>query len=210
MKLKRNCDNCNFGSYGLDCSEDGKEILYCKESTYEIEVDPSHVCEDHIFIEGYQYANKKFLKRLTEEQLKILILLVINAYENEQKYQSYSNYYQCLAHVKLICTKEYEWDDIDKVYIGTKIGSKKGYYSPWFMVDDTEIEMHDGNFKKQYNEVLQQYLSQIFGNEYIEFLYQLKLTELNEEKENLINISEGPSLVKVLPKLNDKKMANNK
>lgn len=195
MKLRRNCDNCNFGSYNLNCS-DGKETLYCKEDEYEIEVDPSNVCENHIFIDGYQYQNKNFLKRLTEEQLKILILLVINIYETEQQYQSYSKYVQNLQHVRLTCTEKYEWENKDKVYIGTKIGYQKGYYTPWFMVDDTEIEMYDGNFKKEYNEILQQYFSQVFGNEYIEFLYNLKLEELNEEKESLTKISEGPSLTK--------------
>lgn len=203
MKLKRNCDNCNFGSYNLDCSEGGKETLYCKESPYETEVAPTHVCKDHIFIDGYQYKNKNFLKRLTEEQLKILILLVLHEYEVEQNYQSYSKYVQNFAHVRLTYTEKYEWDNRDKIHIGTKIGYQSGYYSPWFMVDDTEIKMHDGNFKKSYDEILQQYFSQIFGQEYIEFLYNLKLEELNEEKENLTKISEGPSLKKKIPSINN-------
>jgi len=48
----KNCDNCEHGSYGLDCNT-GIETLYCRESEYEYEVQPSDVCESHQFIDGY-------------------------------------------------------------------------------------------------------------------------------------------------------------
>lgn len=49
----RNCDNCNCGSYGLDCNS-GIETLYCRESDYEYEVVPTNVCDEHEFIDGYE------------------------------------------------------------------------------------------------------------------------------------------------------------
>ena len=49
----RKCDNCDYGSYGLDCNS-GKETLYCQESEYEYEVKPNNVCNSHIFIDGYE------------------------------------------------------------------------------------------------------------------------------------------------------------
>lgn len=49
----RNCDNCQHGSYGLDCNT-GIEALYCTESGYEFETYPDSVCEYHQFIDGYE------------------------------------------------------------------------------------------------------------------------------------------------------------
>lgn len=49
----RNCDNCNHGSYGIDCNS-GIETLYCRESGYEYEVIPSNSCNSHQFIEGME------------------------------------------------------------------------------------------------------------------------------------------------------------
>lgn len=46
----RNCDNCNHGSYGLDCNT-GIETLYCRENEYEHEVLPTDVCDFHQFID---------------------------------------------------------------------------------------------------------------------------------------------------------------
>jgi len=52
----RSCDNCTYGSYGLDCNS-GIETLYCRESGYEHEVKPSDVCDVHKFIDGYENEN---------------------------------------------------------------------------------------------------------------------------------------------------------
>lgn len=49
----RNCDNCEYGSYGLDCNT-GVETLYCREVEYEFEVQPNHVCDSHRFIDGFK------------------------------------------------------------------------------------------------------------------------------------------------------------
>jgi len=49
----RNCDNCEHGSYGLDCNT-GIETLYCREMEYEFEVQPDHVCDSHRFIDGFE------------------------------------------------------------------------------------------------------------------------------------------------------------
>jgi len=49
----RNCDNCEHGSYGLDCNT-GIETLYCREIEYEFEVQPEHVCDSHKFIDGFE------------------------------------------------------------------------------------------------------------------------------------------------------------
>lgn len=47
----RCCDNCIYGSYGLDCN-DGTETLYCGIYDYENEVKSNDVCSEHQFIEG--------------------------------------------------------------------------------------------------------------------------------------------------------------
>lgn len=49
----RNCDNCNYSSYGLDCNT-GIETLYCRENEYEYEVKQSDSCDSHQFIDGMQ------------------------------------------------------------------------------------------------------------------------------------------------------------
>jgi len=194
--MERICDNCQYGSYNLNCS-DGKETLYCKESEYEREVNPDDTCDSHIFIEGYEFNNKKFLERLTDEQLKILILLVLNTYEEEVGYTTYSHVCKSLNYIKLTTSDKRKWEEDEFINIYTFIGKKRGY-RPRFEIDDTRIIMHDGIFSKSYHQVLQQYLSQIFGKEYIEFFYKLKLEELKKEKQNLLNITEGPSLTKKL------------
>lgn len=47
----RCCDNCIYGSYGLDCNDDDK-ILYCGVYGFESNVMPSDLCPEHQFIEG--------------------------------------------------------------------------------------------------------------------------------------------------------------
>ena len=47
----RNCDNCIYGSYGLDCNT-GIETLYCGIYGYEWDVMPDDLCPEHQFIEG--------------------------------------------------------------------------------------------------------------------------------------------------------------
>ena len=47
----RKCDNCIYGSYGLDCNN-GTETLYCGIYDYEYEVIPNDVCDEHQYIEG--------------------------------------------------------------------------------------------------------------------------------------------------------------
>lgn len=49
----KKCDNCIFGSYGLDCST-GIETLYCCENEYEVEVQQNDVCDLHQYIDGYE------------------------------------------------------------------------------------------------------------------------------------------------------------
>lgn len=48
----RKCDNCIYGSYGLDCNT-GTETLYCGIYGYEYDVMPADLCPEHQFIEGY-------------------------------------------------------------------------------------------------------------------------------------------------------------
>jgi len=48
----RNCDNCIYGSYGLDCNT-GTETLYCGIYGYEWDVMPEDLCPEHQFIDGY-------------------------------------------------------------------------------------------------------------------------------------------------------------
>lgn len=52
----RCCDNCIYGSYGLDCNT-GIETLYCGIYGYESDVMPEDLCPEHQFIEGY--SNEK-------------------------------------------------------------------------------------------------------------------------------------------------------
>jgi len=47
----RSCDNCIYGSYGLDCNT-GLETLYCCNG-YETDVIPNDLCIEHQYIEGY-------------------------------------------------------------------------------------------------------------------------------------------------------------
>jgi len=47
----RNCDNCIYGSYGLDCNT-GTETLYCGIYGYEFDVMPEDLCPEHQFIDG--------------------------------------------------------------------------------------------------------------------------------------------------------------
>jgi len=48
----RNCENCDYGSYVLNCNT-GKERLFCCIDEYEFEVLPDHVCSSHKYIPGY-------------------------------------------------------------------------------------------------------------------------------------------------------------
>ena len=52
----RNCDNCIYGSYGLDCNT-GTETLYCGIYGYEWDVMPEDLCPEHQFIDGYGNEN---------------------------------------------------------------------------------------------------------------------------------------------------------
>lgn len=56
----RSCDNCIYGSYGLDCNT-GIETLYCGIYGYESDVMPDDLCPEHQYIEGLSNENNYVL-----------------------------------------------------------------------------------------------------------------------------------------------------
>lgn len=67
LLFTKNCDNCNFGSYGLDCTT-GKETLYCTiYNGVDTETLPDDTCEEHIMIDG-EIPN---IKVLCQQKIKI-------------------------------------------------------------------------------------------------------------------------------------------
>lgn len=61
LEFVRTCENCDFGSYGLEFSS-GEETLYCKTGGVDLETKPTDVCEDHQEIEGDFGFNKVKVK----------------------------------------------------------------------------------------------------------------------------------------------------
>lgn len=61
LVILRNCDNCNMGSYGLDC-ETGEETLYCTIGGVDSETLANDICESHKTIDGYSPNVKKYIK----------------------------------------------------------------------------------------------------------------------------------------------------
>lgn len=87
----KNCDNCDYGSYELDCNL-GKESLYCCKDEYEYEVQPFDLCNEQKFIDGYEDYESKILRRWISEYIEDVDLskiewLKLNNNELEKFYE---------------------------------------------------------------------------------------------------------------------------
>lgn len=134
------------------------------------------------------YNTKKFIKRLNLEQLKTLISLC--ALESDQETNSvfYHQLFSSLEDVTLTYDLSSEWDCTDFVHISSRIG-KEYPATPYFLVDDFSLQMCSGYYKKYFNEVLYKYLSSIFGEEYLDYLYEKRVRDAKNERDKLLVFS---------------------
>lgn len=123
---------------------------------------------------------KIFLKKLSGEQLKELIFLC-GKYEKTERFEQI----QSLNDINLqLPTKKEEWDLGEYLYINAYIGQDLPLFQTYKLNDFEMIEC-SGYSQKKYNELLREYLTIQFGEEYIEYLFNKRLSDATEEKQTL-------------------------
>lgn len=123
---------------------------------------------------------KPFLKRLSEEQLKELIMLC-GKKENISEFKKIPS----LDYINLqLPTKKEEWDLGEYLYINAHIGQDLLLFQE-YQLNDFEMLECSGYSKVKYNELLREYLTIQFGEEYIEYLFNKHVSDATEEKETL-------------------------
>lgn len=123
---------------------------------------------------------KPFLKRLSEEQLKELIMLC-GKKENIGEFKKIPS----LDYINLqLPTKKEEWDLGKYLYINAYIGQGLPLFQTYALNDFEMIEC-SGCSKQKYNELLKEYLTIQFGEEYIEYLFNKRVSDAMEEQQAL-------------------------
>ncbi len=129
-----------------------------------------------------KYENKVFLKRLSEHQLKELIILCGKA-ENLAEFERIQSLDD--INLQLPDLKE-EWDLGNYLYINAYIGKIFPLFEA-YELNDFEMKECTGYYKKEYDELLRKYLTRQFGEEYIEYLLNKRVCDAMEEKQKLIS-----------------------
>lgn len=133
-------------------------------------------------METKKYENKTFLKSLSDEQLKELIVLCgkrekLDAFE---KIQSSDDIY-----LQLPNSKE-EWDLGNYLHISAYIGKGLALFQE-YELNDFEMTECTGYSKKEYNILLREYLASQFGEEYTKYLFNKRVCDAREEEKALID-----------------------
>lgn len=123
---------------------------------------------------------KLFLKKLNDNQLKELILLC-GKHEKIDKFERI----QSLNDINLqLPTKKEEWDLGEYLHINVYIGPELPLFQTYDLNDFEMIEC-SGWSKQRYNELLKEYLTIQFGEEYIEHLFNKHVSDAMKEKQAL-------------------------
>ena len=131
---------------------------------------------------------KDYIRVLNYEELRELVYFALLEVDQNSQIKYLDN-----TDIKSIVL---DYSDIKKVScnerfkITAKINSNKNgnfVWKPEFYLDDYNMIMIHGNFKKELNEVLYKYLTAIFGEIYIEDLYQERIELATIENNKLKN-----------------------
>lgn len=134
-------------------------------------------------------AKKLFINKLNEDQLKTLIIL---GFAEEHRIENYSLacYYDVkyLEDLKIIVRDFYDLISVD-------VWNLRGDYRIGrFYIDDFSM-IYDDEFETDLSYVLKKYLANQFNQDYINYLYETKLNEAEEEKKMLLK--ESPNILEM-------------
>lgn len=137
--------------------------------------------------------NKKFLRQLSEKQIKELIYLsLLNCdKENGDHYVENSTVDDIVVSYYPLVKK---WDLENLILINSFIYPHQQVgtgipFNPYFIVDDYSMIIKDGYFNKDISPVLHMYLTGKFGEEYADCVYQKRMELANKEREMLLENS---------------------
>lgn len=129
------------------------------------------------------YNTKIYLEKLSEEQMKELIILGLIECDSDDN-QDYLRKCNSLEDISIQPTPREDWNEGDRIFVQTHVGSQIPYI-PYFTINDFSMVIHDGIWKKNLDEVLHIYLASQFGEEYVNYLFSSRVAEAEKEKEHL-------------------------
>ena len=133
--------------------------------------------------------NKAFIKRLSVDQLKTLVALVLADADQTEMIKYLTRCYGP-DDVTLEMAPKSKWDENQMLLIKSFIGHGQGRYTPYFKLDDYSMFLYDGYSSKDSSGVLQKYLSSQFGKEYVDALIKKHLNDLMDEESELLDGAE--------------------
>lgn len=132
---------------------------------------------------------KYYLKKLKLNELKRVMLLGMAEIDTTRG----SNYLQIVENINDIrffsCPSVEEWDRLEKVSISITIGKYSALHLD-FEFDDYSMIMTDSNIKFDLSNIFKNYLTYLYGEEYVNHLYEKRLKEIAIESYDLLENSE--------------------
>lgn len=133
-------------------------------------------------MENKKYETKEFLNRLSDEELKELIVLC-----NKTEKLDASNKRMNVENINLhIYHSKEEWAFRDYVIIEAFIGTYPSLRKT-YELDDFTMRDITGYSKEAYDTLLHKFLASKFGEEYVDELFKKRVSDALKEKEILIS-----------------------
>ena len=127
-----------------------------------------------------------YINDLTEKQVKTLILLGFFEYNYQFEEEISYNIYN-IDDIKLKQTKY-------KTALNYSIYNSNNIYKCDFLINDYSMFINDKGFSLDVSNVLKWYLAHEYGDEYINYLYNKRIKDAENEKDNLLKNS--PNVLK--------------
>ncbi len=108
--------------------------------------------------------NKVFIKMLSTDQLKQLIVECLIACDISNNCNYYQKHFNNLSDISIKYNSKENWKRNGCVYISTIIG-KTDTISPAFLINDYSIELIDGSYIGQFDITLNNYLRKVLNKE---------------------------------------------
>lgn len=131
------------------------------------------------------YNQKKFLKGLTEDEFKTLLLLGYAKFD-EEYHTMYHRFIKTLDDLSIEVIDPRTWGEVDQVRVTTSI-NKLPSNTPYFYLDDFNMTIVDYEGVKDLSSVLHAYLTYQYAQTYIEALYKERMKEASREKAYLLD-----------------------
>ena len=130
------------------------------------------------------YNQKKYLKNLTPDELKELIILGLVSYDSVT-HTHYHHYIKSLDGLSITVPPVNEWGNEEFIIVKSYIEETKTN-APIFMLDDLHMYIREGILDIDVSDTLHAYLTSKYKQEYLEVIYHERMKQAQREKVTLL------------------------